>query len=121
MQPGTARSRRRSTVAIRQTLSAITCANMPTSAPSSFTPNNAKGDHKVKTRTSATLGLLVRETRDGDWYHVNADPVWIGVTPDDMRNIDEGYSREPIASDRIRNVGNQHLRAVLTFNTGNIQ
>jgi hypothetical protein len=56
-------------------------------------------------KTSAILGLYIRPTRDANYFHIHASAVWVGLTPQDMQDIDNGAGlRAPVANDRIRNV-----------------
>lgn len=54
--------------------------------------------------TTTVLGLYVGETRDGDFYHIEAHPVTIGPTLDDRRALDS-YDRPLPSSEAIRNFG----------------
>lgn len=63
---------------------------------------------KAKVRkTSATIGLLIEQKRDNGFFHIYARPVWIGLTPGDMEDIDrrDNIERRPVDGDRIRGIG----------------
>lgn len=59
---------------------------------------------KRSKRTLAVLGIYLTEVRDGGYYHVRGSAVWIGATPHEMREIDQGREVGTIPYDRIRNV-----------------
>jgi len=61
------------------------------------------------TKNPVRLGLYVTEKRDGDYYHVRATVVTIGLNRWEMRSIDEGRSdyARTVSPSKIRNAGDE--------------
>ena len=72
-------------------------------------------------KSAVRLGLYITDERDrsfgGDYYHVRASVVVIGLDAHEMRNIDQGIHRsEPVKADRIRNVSDEPIHGLALNN-----
>jgi hypothetical protein len=53
------------------------------------------------------VGLLVNTEHSNGYFHVTANPVYVGNRPRDIRAIDEGWQREPVPAGRITNCSDE--------------
>ena len=59
------------------------------------------------TKTSATIGLYIEQTKDNGYISFRASAVWVGLRPSEMKRIDDNddIASINVRGDRIRNVG----------------